>query len=83
MLARLARADESLLCRIQHGIEQVQHDLLQIKLRNNLVRQRVDLISAVPFTPKILGIRLRSPNTACFARHARKVLTGDHAYPPT
>ncbi len=79
MLAKLARADESLLCPVQHGTEQAQHDLLQIKLRDNLVRQRVDVISAVRFTLKSLGIRLRSPNTACFARHARKELKGEHA----
>lgn len=79
MLAKLARADESLLHPIEHGTEQAQHDLLQIKLRDNLVRQRVNVISSVRLTLKSLGIRLRSPNTACFARHARKVLKDDHA----
>ena len=79
MLAKLARADESLLHPVEHGTEQAQLDLLQIKLRDNLVRQRVDVISAVRFTLKSLGIRLRSPNTACFARHARKELGTEHA----
>jgi len=78
MLARLARADESLLHPVTHGSEQHQKDLLQIKLRDNLVRQRVDVISAVRFTLKSLGIATRSPNTSCFARHARKVLGEDH-----
>jgi transposase len=79
MLARLARADESLLSPVRHGTEQAQLDLLQIKLRDNLVRQRVDVISAVRFTLKSLGIRLRSPNTVCFARLARRELAGEHA----
>jgi len=79
MLARLARADECLLCPIEHGPEQAQRDLLQIKLRDNLVRQRVDVISAVRFTLKSLGIRLSSPNSNCFARHARVELAGEHA----
>ncbi len=79
MLAKLARADESLLCPVQHGTEQAQLDLLQIKLRDNLVRQRVDVISAVRFTLKSLGIRLRSPSTPCFVRHARQELGGGYA----
>ena len=78
MLAKLARADESLLHPVQHGTEQHQKDLLQIKLRDNLVRQRVDVISAVRFTLKSLGIATRSPNTNCFAKHARKALGADH-----
>ena len=74
MLARLARADESLLHPVTHGTEEHQKDLLQIKLRDNLVRQRVDVISSVRFTLKSLGIATRSPNTTCFAKYARKVL---------
>lgn len=77
MLARLARADEKLVHPIKHGTEQAQRDLLQIKLRDNLVRQRVDVISAVRFTLKSIGIRLRSPKTTCFARHARRELETD------
>lgn len=78
MLARLARADESLLHPIRHGTEEHQKDLLQIKLRDNLVRQRVDVISAVRFTLKSLGIATRSPNTNCFVKYARKVLGEGH-----
>ncbi len=78
MLARLARADEKLLHPVDHGTEEMQRDLLQIKLRDNLVRQRVDVISSVRFTLKSLGVQLRSPNTTCFARHARKALAGEH-----
>lgn len=74
MLAKLARVDVSLLHPIEHGSEQAQRDLLQIKLRDNLVRQRVDVISAVRFTLKSMGIRLSSPKTSCFAKHARRDL---------
>jgi transposase len=79
LLARLARSDEKLLHPIQHGTEAMQLDLLQIKLRDNLVRQRVNIISSVRFTLKSLGIKLRSPNTASFARYARKELKTEHA----
>jgi transposase len=78
MLARLARSDEKLLYPIEHSSEQAQRDLLQIKLRDNLVRQRVDVISAVRFTLKSMGVKLRSPNTTCFARHARRALEEEH-----
>ncbi|MEM9283610.1 MAG: transposase [Verrucomicrobiota bacterium] len=60
MLAKLARADVSLLHPLKHSSEQAQRDHLQIKLRDNLVRQRVDVISAVRFTLKSLGVRLAS-----------------------
>jgi transposase len=79
MLAKIARVDPSLLYPIEHGSEQAQRDLLQIKLRDNLVRQRVDIISSVRFTLKSLGMRLPSPNTTCFARRARTQLAGEHA----
>jgi transposase len=79
ILARLARVDPQLLYPIQHGTEQSQRDLLQIKLRDNLVRQRVDIISSVRFTLKSLGIALPSPNTECFAKRCRTLLQGEHA----
>lgn len=79
MLAKLARVDASLLHPIIHGSEQAQRDLLQIKLRDNLVRQLVDVISAVRSTLKGLGIRLPSPKTTCFARRARTLLQSDEA----
>lgn len=78
MLAKIARMDESLLFPIQHGSEEAQRDLLQIKLRDNIVRQRVDVISAVRFTLKSMGIGLRSPNTNYFTRYARQALATEH-----
>lgn len=78
MIARLARVDPALLHPVQHGSERSQRDLLQVKLRDNLVRQRVDIISSVRFTLKSLGIRLPSPNTACFAKRCRALLKEEH-----
>jgi len=79
MLAKIARVDEALLYPIEHGSAEAQRDLLQIKLRDNLVRQRVDVISAVRFTLKSMGVSLKSPNTNYFARYARKALSGEQA----
>jgi transposase len=78
MLAKLGRVDPSLLHPIEHGSEQAQRDLLQIKLRDNLVRQRVGIISSVRFTLKSLGIRLPSPNTNLLCQ-ARTGVAGDGA----
>lgn len=74
MLARLGRADPKLLHPIAHQSEEAQRDLLEIKLRDAIVRQRVDLISAVRFTLKSMGVALASPNTNCFAKRARATL---------
>jgi transposase len=74
MIARLARVDPELLHPISHSTEQAQRDLLQVKLRDNLVRQRVNIISSVRFTLKSLGVRLPSPATTCFARRCRTIL---------
>jgi transposase len=74
MIARLARVDIELLHPIEHSTEQAQRDLLQVKLRDTLVRQRVDIISSVRFTLKSLGVRLPAPSTACFAKRCRAFL---------
>lgn len=71
MLAKLARADVSLLGPIQHGTAEAQRDLIQIKMRDNLVRQRVDIISCVRFILKSMGIRTKSPKTSYFSKHIR------------
>jgi transposase len=78
MLARIARTDEKLLYPVRHVGEEMQRDLLQIKLRDNLVRQRVDIITSVRFTLKPLGVRLPSPSSECFARKARAKLKSGH-----
>jgi transposase len=79
MIARIARIDPELLFPVTHSTETAQRDLLQVKLRDNLVRQRVDIITSVRFTLKSLGIRLPSPNTASFAKRCRTLLAGEHA----
>lgn len=75
MLARIARMDPQLLHPVEHGSEEAQRDLLRIKLRDNHVRQRVDIISSVRFTLKSLGVTLPSPNSACFAKRCRTLFT--------
>ncbi len=66
LLARLARVDPALLHPIQHGSAQAQHDLLGLKLRDALVRTRVNLINAVRFTLKSLGHPVRNPSSESF-----------------
>ena len=78
MLAKLARADESLLSPIEHRSEKAQRDLLQIKLRDNLVRQRVNIISSVRFILKSLGIKTKSPKTSYFTKHLRREIEDDY-----
>ena len=78
MLARIGRADEKLLYPVEHVSEEMQRDLLQIKLRDNLVRQRVDIISSVRFTLKSLGLALPSPSSEAFALKARNTLKHEH-----
>jgi transposase len=66
MLARLARVDPALLHPIQHGTAQSQHDLLGLKLRDSLVRTRVNLINTVRFTLKSLGYPVANPSSPSF-----------------
>ena len=66
MLARLARADVALLHPLQHGSAQAQHDLLGLKLRDSLVRTRVNLINTVRFTLKSLGHAVANPSSEAF-----------------
>ena len=66
MLARLARADVALLHPLQHGSAQAQLDLLGLKLRDSLVRTRVNLINTVRFTLKSLGHAVANPSSEAF-----------------
>lgn len=74
MLAKLVRVDRDLLKPIQHSSEETQRDYISIKLRTNLVRQRVNIISCVRFTLKSLGVRLPAPSTPSFVNAARAYL---------
>ena len=56
VLSRLGRADRNLLSPIVHGSEEAQHDLLQIKLRDSLVRARVAVMNSVRFTLRVWAI---------------------------
>lgn len=66
MLARLARMDPTLLHPLEHGSQEAQQDMLQLKLRDSLVRARVALINAVRFSLKSLGYPVSNPSSACF-----------------
>src|SRR5208283_555822 len=77
MLARLARVDPALLYPIQHGTAQAQHDLLGLKLRDALVRTRVNLINAIRFTLKSLGHPMRNPSSESFHKTVRADIPAD------
>jgi transposase len=72
MLARLARMDPTLLHPLEHGSQEAQQDMLQLKLRDSLVRARVALINAVRFTevvgidpdPRLWPMRVSRPNVS-------------------
>lgn len=74
MLARIGRMDPELLHPIRHRCEQAQRDLLHIRLRDNLVRQRVDIVCGVRFALKSLGISPAKANSRTFAGQTRKLL---------
>ena len=58
--------DPTLLHPIEHGSQETQEDMLQLKLRDSLVRARVALINAVRFTLKSLGYPVSNPSSASF-----------------
>ena len=74
MLAKLARLDPELMHPIRHNSEEAQRDQLAIKLRDTLVRQRVNIMASVRCTLKSLGIRFRSSSSPCFPQYAREAL---------
>lgn len=74
MLAKLARVDPELLSPVRHGSEASQTTQLAIKLRDTLVRRRVDIVVAVRSTLKSLGTRLPQGSTESFARRAGEAL---------
>jgi transposase len=78
MLARIARFDPKLLHPIEHSCEQAQRDLLQVKMRDNLVKQRVNIMSSIRFTLKSIGVRVSSCNPDCFAKKCRASLAAEN-----
>jgi transposase len=66
MLARIARMEPALLYPVRHGSQEAQQDLLQIKLRDSLVRARVLVINSIRFTLKSLGYAVSNPSSERF-----------------
>lgn len=66
MLARIGRLDPKLLGGIEHGGEEAQKQLLSIRMRDTLVRRRLDVINAVRGTLKSLGYPVSNPGSARF-----------------
>ena len=75
MLARLGRADPKLLSPIRHRSEATQRALVRLKVREALVRSRVNLVNSVRFQLKSLGVFVPSSIKAmAFARKVRAQL---------
>ena len=75
MLARLGRADPKLLCPIRHRGEATQRDLVLLKVREGLVKARVNHINSVRFLLKSLGVEIpRGWSGEAFARKAAEHL---------
>jgi transposase len=75
MLARLGRADPALLSPIKHRSEQGQRALVRLKVREALVRSRVNLINSVRFLLKSLGVFVSASIKAmAFTRKVRAQL---------
>jgi transposase len=74
-LARLGRADPSLLHPLKHRGEQTQRDLIWLKTRDLLVRQRGDAVRTIRNLLKSLGMKLPSGwSTESFAGKCRRHL---------
>jgi transposase len=74
LLARLGRADTTLLAPIRHRPLQAQADLAVAKARDLLVATRTKLINHVRGTVKCFGLRLPSCSSASFAKKTRPLL---------
>jgi transposase len=74
LLARLGRADTSLLAPITHRPVQAQADLAVAKARDILVAVRTKLINHVRGTIKCFGLRLPTCSSASFARKTRELV---------
>jgi len=72
MLARLARADPHLLSPVKHRSESAQRALVQLKVRESLVRSRVSQMNSVRFLVKSLGLMVpRGVKATAFVRRFR------------
>ena len=72
MLARLGRADPALLSPVKHRSESAQRALVQLKVREALVRSRVNQMNSVRFLLKSLGLQVpRGIKATAFVRQFR------------
>jgi transposase len=71
MLARLGRADETLLSPVQHRGMKVQSSLAVLKARDALVASRTQLVNHIRGTLKAAGYRAPSCTAESFHRKAR------------
>ena len=69
MLARLARVDPQLLSPIVHRKQESYPDLIQLKVRDLLVKNRTRLMNAVRVL-KSAGLRVPASGTSCFPSKA-------------
>lgn len=75
MLARLGRVDPQLLSPVRHRREDTQRALVRLKVREALVRSRVNLINSVRFLLKSLGVFIpTSIKAMAFTRKVRAQL---------
>lgn len=75
MLARLARVDPTLLSPVKHRSEAGQRAIIQIKVREALVRSRVNLMNSARFLLKSLGLPMPSGvKASSFVKKVRAVL---------
>jgi transposase len=71
ILARLGRADPTLLRPIEHRGEAAQQDLALLRVRDGLVRARTKLIQCARGLAKSFGARLPASSAPTFAKRVR------------
>lgn len=74
LLARLGRADASLLAPMVHRSAELQADLAIAKARDTLVATRTKLVNHVRGTVKSFGERFPKCSSSSFARHTRALI---------
>lgn len=74
ILARLGRADPTLLSPIRHRSKDAQCDLAIVRARSAAVAARTQLINTTRGQVKSIGARLQGCPTTSFVKHARKQL---------
>ena len=77
MLAKVVRVDKELLHPIKHCSASGQRAKISLKLRANLVKQRVAIILCLRGILKSMGTRLKSTTTAAFAKSVETQLNDE------